>query len=77
MFLDDIGSHFLSSAFKHGEVVYFDTVGRSILPKAVYEVGQRALAQKLTPWLGVGSDDDPAAVRSLFATLIDRGGHYR
>ena len=70
MFSDDIVSHFLSSAFEHGEVVYFDTAGRSILPKAVYEVGQRALAQKLTPWLGVGSEDDPAAVRSLFATLI-------
>ena len=72
MFLDDIGSHFLSSAFKHGEVVYFDTVGRSILPKAVYEVGQRALAQKLTPWLGVGSGGGAVTVRD-----IDRGEHYR
>lgn len=60
----------MPSASEDGEVVYFDTAGRSILPKAVYEVGQRALAQKLTPWLGVGSEEDPAAVRSLFATLI-------
>ena len=67
---DDIGSHFTPSASEHGEVIYFDTAGRSILPKAVYEVGQKALAQKLTPWLGVGSEDDPAAVRTLFATLI-------
>jgi len=67
MFDDDIGAQYMPST---SEVMYFDTSGRSILPKVVYDVGQSALAQKLTPWLGVGSEEDPEATRTLFATMI-------
>lgn len=32
-------------------VVYFDTAGRSVLPKTVYESGTLSLTQKLFPWV--------------------------
>ncbi len=52
-------------------VVYFDSSGRSVLPKSVEEIGITALQRKSKPWNGISSENDPQEVRELFSTLIN------
>ncbi len=55
-------------------VVYFDSAGRSLLPKSVEIIGIEALRQKSTPWNGVGSTVAPEVIRETFSRVINAAG---
>lgn len=57
-------------------VVYFDSAGRSLLPKSVESRGIEALKQKSMPWNGIGSNKDAQIVRESFANIINANGAH-
>ncbi len=52
-------------------VVYLDTAGCSILPKAVEDIGLTALKKKSKPWNGLGTEEDTNCIRKSFGELIN------
>lgn len=63
---------FVKSQFeKEAGVVYFDSAGRSVIPKSVETVGVDALKRKSTPWNGICTENDSLKVREMFAELIN------
>lgn len=69
-----IDGYFDLEAMRSTSCHYFDSAGRTLMPRTVEAVGERSLRLKRTPWLGMGPSNIAETIRTRFGALIGTTG---